>query len=258
MRSWPLFLALLGFAVSLSAQSPVGIASPSTKDGKPVLPSGPLLQSAPNFSQWEVTYTYADEQKSNQSSAGKPKPVFTGADTRPRQVVTTKTGQIVHEEQTDVSNRKVELWFNGGTQYGRGGDGTVWFEVGPGAPGQQNYRPLPANGFRNLDWISAGNFAGSVPSGNTTCLIFVPGGYQKLDLSDPAQQAARLKTATVIAYIDATSRLPILVRNRDETRVYRFGPPPVEMQSLPADLASQIKQGVEGRARLYAPAPRPL
>lgn len=252
MKTIILICALFGVTKVLCAQG-----GSSAKPLKPSLPTGALLQTAPNYSQWEVVFTYTDEQKQDKSTESKPKVLFTGAETRVRKVLTTKTGRILHEEYTNIAGRAWEIWFSDSNQYQKSGTATIWFESRPGQGGDGSYDPVPPSGFRKLDWIVPSNFAGTILNGNSSCLVFTPGGSQKLDLSDPAQQAAAIKAAPVVALIDAETRFPIVVRTQSEVRTYRFGPAPTQMQILPNDLATQIKQGDEGRARLYVPAPRP-
>ena len=255
--------ALLGLAAPLRAQSPGGAAPPVSAPARPEPPPGPLLRPAAHFSEWEIVYTYpAEHQKKDDPAPGaKAKPLPPGTVSHLRKTITTKTGPIVHERQIDTLGRTVESWFNGRTQYCRSSENPLWGQSVPGTPQERvvepRFSPLPPTGFRDLGWINAENFAGSVPYGSGTCLIFAPGGYRRLDLSDPAQRSKRLSEVEMIAYIDADSRLPLALRTRNELRSYHFNEAPTQMQTLPVDLSVQIKQGAEGRARLEAPPPRP-
>ena len=258
----PLFLlpALLCAVMFLRAQTPAGEASSAQGPVKPELPAGPLLRSAPDFARWEVSFTYAEEKKKDGGSTTKSR--APGANTRLLKTVTTKTGRVIHEEQTNAQDQVTDTWFNGPVQYVKSAAGPTWFQsdnltVG-GALADGGYHPMPANGFRTLDWINEGNYAGTVPYGKSTCLIFVPGGYRQLDLrGDAEQRQKRMEAVNEIAYIDADTRLPIAVRSGAELQTYHFEQPPTAMQSLPADLADQIKKGAEARARLEQPAARP-
>lgn len=256
-----LLTILLGFNVGAWAQAPPSNSTLSKEQVKPELPSGPLLGKAPDFSDWLVTFAYASEaaRKTRPESASQPRPAY--LDKRPSRVSTTRTGKITHEVTRDLRDAQTEIWFEGNVQFYQSPGSNQWFESGQstsaGGSSDVDYRPLPPSGFRDLDWITADNFAGSIPYGNGSCLIFVPGGYRKLDLSDATKRTKLLETQTKIAYIDADTRMPVAVRDGDLTRVYKFNPPPTAMQTFPADLSDAINKGKEGRRRLEQPAARP-
>ena len=141
----------------------------------------------------------------------------------------------------------------GQTQYYRSPENLLWGQAVTGTSRErvieQRFSPLPPTGFRDLDWINADNFAGAVPYGNGTCLIFAPGGDRQLDLSDPAQRQRRMVAVEMIACGDADSRLPLALRTRNELRSYHFNEAPTQMQTFPADLSVQIKKSAEGHAK---------
>lgn len=251
------FLAMLCFAGALYAQIPRDGATQTATATKPTLPTGPLLRTVDNFSRWEVSFAYSDDQQKKGDTIDA-KATSLSENARPRKITTTKTGPIIHEETTDVIDRQTDTWFNGNTQYAKAGSSRIWLQASPGLMGDTAYHPLPANGFRNLDWITPDNYVGLVPAaGGRQYLVFTQGGLQKLDLTDAAERNDRMTKAGTIAYVDADSRLPILVRINGETRAYRFDAAPAQVQTLPVDLADQIKKGEEARARLLQSAARP-
>jgi hypothetical protein len=248
-----LVIALLMLAVNVYGQE-----KPSTP-AKPEAPSGPLIGSVPDFSQWEISFSYpkARKKKSAAVVAGQKTPTPVNLS----KSITTKTKDIIHEEMIDISGNQTQKWYIGRLQYTKLPGQSNWFESdGSGGSGGKTidpaYSPLPATGFRDLDWISADTYVGTVKYNKCDCLIFVPGGTATLDKAD-SKKDARLQSEKTIAYIDVETRLPVLVRFNGETRNVTFNAQPTTMLTLPVELTEQVKQGEEGRARLSQPAPLP-
>jgi len=55
----------------------------------------------------------------------------------------------------------------------------------------------------------------------------------------------------VIAYVDASTRLPVRFKSGDVTRIYSFASEAPPMLALPADLAQEIREGKERRAKVF-------
>ena len=256
MKYWVFIMLVLGGCRTTFAQQP------SDSPVKQSVPDGPLLRPAPSFAQWEITFQYSDDQRKKEQAGAPGAKAASTFDPRPRKVVTTKTGAIIHEEVTCVDGKAKHVWFNAGTQYVKHGGQSVWLEADPrkstsGVSGDPDADPMPPSGFRKLEWVTSNNYAGTIPYAGGNCFVFVPGGESKVDLHDSAKQAQLLSSQGTVAYIDAESRMPVAVRSEGETRSFHFNPTPSAMQALPADLANQIKKGEEGRARLDQRAPRP-
>jgi len=218
---------------------------------RPVPPDGPLLNSAPDHSQWVTTYIYPQDQPKGDDAAQLP----ALPPTSPRKILTTKTGNIIHEETVDVAGNKTDKWQEGSTLYLKPKNQAHW-GVSSSAFRHNNPKddpfenPLPANGFHDLDWITKDTFTGSIQSAQSTLLIFVPMGADKVDLSDPKKSQDHLDSLQEVAYIDAQTRLPVSLRIGKVVRTYTFLPPPSSMLALPPDLQREIKQGEERTARL--------
>lgn len=261
MKTRLLVSIFLGFTACAWAQVPAGSPASPREPAKPELPSSPLLGKAPEFSEWGITFTYASEaaRKAKPESASQPRLAY--LDKRSSRVTTTKTGKIIHEVTRDLAGTQTEIWSEGTTQYYQMPGNTLWFESGntTSAAGvrEVDSRALPPSGFRDLDWITADNYAGTIPYGNGSCFIFVPEGYRKLDLRDEGKRTKLLESQGKIAYVDADTRMPVAVRDGDVTRVFRFNSPPTAMQTFPADLSKAINDGKEARRRLEQPAARP-
>jgi len=222
----------------------------STAHAQNEIPDGPLLRPAPEFSQWTITLSYPDERGKKADD----KPPIPGLENRVHQIVTTKTKNIVHEETIDGKGVKSEKWYVGSTQYRKDPGATVWYENSAGTMGKTqqdfHYTPLPPSGFRDLDWINADAYAGTIAYGKGKCLVFIPGGGS-------ATNAAVVTTLPTVALIDSETRLPVEVHNGGIIRVFQFADQAPAMQTLPPDLAEEIKKGDEGRARLDQRPPRP-
>jgi len=211
-----------------------------------------LLNHAPAFSQWVITYSYSQERP----QPGKDAPARPLDSALPRKVTTTKTREIIHEQTVSVSGATFEKWQVGRIFYIKPQGQKHW-----GACDERfvksNLIPnaslsfLPANGFRDLDWINSETYAGAVKQNNTTYLLFVPKSAGNLDYGKPA----KIQAQPVIAYVDDATRLPALFKNADVTQTYAFSPPPTAMQALPPDLAKQIKEVSEMHAKVFG-APR--
>ena len=55
----------------------------------------------------------------------------------------------------------------------------------------------------------------------------------------------------MIAYVDASTRLPVRFKSGDVTRIYSFASEAPPMLALPADLAQEIREGKERRAKVF-------
>jgi len=222
------------------------------------IPSQPLVRSAPASSQWTITFAYQDDAKKSavDKPSEPPKPVPENMAVRPRTITTTKTGEIIHEVTLTVGGDKLENWQVHGDYYIKYPGKSFWSAYEKPDPTQPSIGTrvvmgLPDSGFRGLEWISKDTYAGKIKSGVGECFIFVPGGRAMVNVAEPAGQKA-LESLPTIAYIDAETRLPMLVRAGDETRTFKFTSPPTSNQTLPADLADEIKKGDEIRAKRNA------
>ena len=214
--------------------------------------SASLLKSAPDFSQWTVSYSYPADSKSS---------VKIRDGHEPLKVTTTQTKHIIREEAVDAKGRRAEAWYVGSTQYRKAFGDAAWYistpQDNPDRPPDPEYSPLPPNGFRDWSWVGQSSYVGPIVFEGVTCLVFAPSGAAKLDHSNPQRIKEQTSTQPLVAYVNVETRLPQALRTGDVIRRYQFLPPPTAVQQLSPDLAAQIKKVEEGRARLYQPAPRP-
>jgi hypothetical protein len=209
-------------------------------------PSGPLFRPAPTYSQWVITFSYPQDR-----TDGDAKKLPSLPPNFDRKVLTTKTGNIIHEETLSVSGVKFDKWQVAHFFYIKPAGQSFWGECqGPSKDANNTFlMPLPDKGFRDLDWISTETYAGAVMDGGLEYLIFVPENAKTVDISS----AAKLQALHTVAYINAETRLPSILKKDDIIRNYKFFPLPQQMQALPDDLAKQIKAVSEKRAKLFAP-----
>ena len=250
MKSVFLLTAFLCFGLSAGGQTP------SPTPASPELPSPPLLRPPPDFSQWEINFSYGDEKQTKHKSGHKAEATPAASTARLRKIVTTKTGRIVHVELIDVLGQSADIWYDAGTQYSKSAGQALWYQVAK-TPTDLNYRPLPAIGYSDMELVKADNYAGNTSYDKRDCLVFIAGGYHKLNLNNARDAQKKLKSVDSIAYIDAESRLPVAVTTSDDSRTFQFDPPPTKMQVLPIDLVQQIKKGQDANARFGQPAAKP-
>jgi hypothetical protein len=251
-----LVVAFSFFAAKVHAQQGDARASSTFE-----IPSEPLVHTAPAYSQWIMTFSYLEDQKEIPGTpSGLAKPTPENVASRPRTVITTKTGEIIHEETVTVGGQRLENWQVDGSCYTKFPGKNFWsaYEKYAGTQLGSNAAIsmiLPESGFRGLDWINKKTYAGKIKTGSGYCLVFVPGGRATVEAGNPDKQKA-LDLLPTVAYVDAETHLPVMVRVAGETRVFKFAqPPPASIQSLPSDLAEEIRQGDEIRAKRNA-APR--
>jgi hypothetical protein len=241
----PGFLAMVGCLLLCGAN---GLAQENQETGnKSGPPAGPLLNRPPDFSQWIVTFSYADERARSQtastSSVGPPPPAYLKL--RPRTVTTIETNRLVHEIIAVIAGPQQNKWYIGNVQYWKIADEPNWYVNKPGPTGsiEDSYTPLPPSGFRDLDWITEATYADTENYAGRQCLVF-----KSTTTADKVDKAR-------VAYIDIKTRWPVEVRIAGEVRTYEFVAPPSEMQTLPDDLKQQIGQGEKVRARMDLRAP---
>ena len=256
-----IYVIILCLGVAARAQQTPPDHPSSESNEKPVPPPGCLLNDAPEFSSWQVKFTYLDEPSKKDKPSSEQKPNFTDLERRAKEVLTTKTRKIVHEVTTYVTGKQSDRWYNGKILYQKDTNLSGWlFKEGltfRGAYTDDSYSPLPACGFRDLDWINSKTYAGTIANGDRKYLIFVSQDAERLDLSNPAKQKQQLDFLSTVAYIDSETRLPVSVRINGALRTYQFTAPPSEMQNFPADLAAEVKRGEDARIRALQLAPRP-
>ena len=242
LRHWFGLIGLMTCLVtSASSQQP-------STNLRPEPPPGTLLKAAPTYSQWTIAFSYPQDR----ARQAKDTPLPPLEPNLVRKVVTTKTGNMIHEETLSVSGALFDKWQVDSLFYIKPPGQSYWGEcddryVKNNRTSDTNLAFLPEKGFRDLDWVSGETYVGVVKQNDTVFLLFVPATAGTLDFSNPV----KIQAQPIVAYVDAETRLPALFKKGGVIQNYIFSAPPANIQSLPADLAKQIKDGSERRAKLF-------
>ena len=225
MTSFITFRKMVG-CFALLALAANAIAQQATEKPQLQIPSGELLASAPVFSRWVVTFSYPQDRAKEGSLPALGK-------TLPRTVMTTRTRDLTHEETCDVSGTKSDKWQVGNTFYLKPPGQNYWGEYDQtwhhnNLPTSTALLPVPLKGFQDLEWITRDTYAGSIKQGGVEHFVFVPINAVGLDVGKPAALSAQ----PVVAYVDASTRLPVRFKNGDVIRTYNFASEPPPMLSL--------------------------
>ena len=239
---------------------------------------GPLINDAPQFAAWEVTYEYPDTSKAESSAP----PVARGG--RIQQIIVTKTLPNRCIATIDESGRKLVRWCVGTTQYAYPPGATTPFRSQPGIPGDPFYITIKRD-FDGFQWISKKNFVGIKNMAGRDCLAFQantaiasvepekksdpegdfnrkvtmdamikanPNSQPQAPASSP-QQSAPASTISE-AYIDLETRLPVLLRLPDQVRTYKVLPAPTAMLPLPPEVV-KIEEEVANYQKQFSQPP---
>lgn len=172
-----------------------------------------------NFSEWEISFTYAQDGPEATPTQRKDSLYLRG----PRKSVVTKTQNVFREAILRVNGEKIERWQIDRTVYIFAPQAGFWAIYNSefhrnNRDGDSEKRPLPESGFPGLDWISAETYAGSLSENGKELLIFTPTDSGPIDLSD----VKALKNLLTIAFVDADTRLPVLVKENGVQKVFIF------------------------------------
>ena len=157
-------LLLFGIAGSLAADRP-------PLDPKP-LPPGPILSKAPDFSSWQITFTYSPPgQNGSAASATSKGPTGPGS-TLPVLLTVTRTKPEWHAALTDASGNKKEVWYNGDVRFVVGPKPKDLYVIGALEPGYSNPYLEYGSGpdFPDMNWVSPQTYLGTQTG--TTLWVF--------------------------------------------------------------------------------------
>ncbi|MEI8342193.1 MAG: hypothetical protein WCH43_11760 [Verrucomicrobiota bacterium] len=253
---------IIGITLTNCAFSQVYHANATPKQ-KPEIPEGPLLNSAPNFSKWIITYAYPEDQIKTSDTGNPPQRLLPYQSKRPRTRITTKTGEIFHEETIDISGGKYEKWQFGSEMYVKTPGLSYWGVLDSRSHNEkvtaveEDSLPIPASGFRGLDLVNKQNYAGLIKTSHGENFVFIIGGSNELDLSNSKTANAKLETLANVIFIDASTRLPVIVNTPEVKQTIVFAPPPTATLVMPSDLSAQINNAKALRAKLIRPGPLP-
>lgn len=198
--SWICILGLLSTTISANASAE--------------LPQGPLLNSSSDFSTWQITYSYPEDQKKG-TPAPPPPPSLPGSISilPPRSITVTWTKPLWHSIIVDTGGTKSELW----------SDGTCYAFQQNGSPFAMymtlQYLKFPdfsSVSFPDTNWISPATYTGLESVGGRQCLIFTHDNMR--------------------AWIDLQSRFPLQWTRGGEKRIFQQLSPSSTMLDLPPEV----------------------
>jgi hypothetical protein len=264
MKKLSLLCLAGGWASVLCAQS-AAPAAPAAPTPRPVLPSGPLLERAPEFSQWTITSKtsgaapVADGQTNAAATAATPAPAPAAggspgqkAPPSPTDLTITviKTKNIRFEQTEGTGAGKLQKWCFPDMQLTVRGRGAPIVSLNNTATHSADYTDYSKSDFSGFGWIAAKNFTGIVKTMGQDCLVFKD--KVKLDAEAPGE-AAR----PAVACIAVESRLPVALQVGDEVRTYQFGAAPTDMLVPPPDIGKVLEKWRKSIRQAALPPTKP-
>lgn len=220
---------VLGAVWTLHAQEPSPTAT---------LPPGPLLNKAPDFSQWTVTIKREGGKNADEPEESEEKSGQRGASAALERIGVVQTGKIRHEVHVVGAKVVSDTWFLDGAAVSI--DPITKVATVSGGGGGSGGADFP-----DVDWVSQKNFSGVQTVGKTQCIVF----------SDRLKTGGKDdSTVDAVAYIDLETRLPVLMK-KDNIYTYQFGARPSAMQVPPADVTEALERY---RKRLQRAAATPI
>ncbi|EDY20615.1 hypothetical protein CfE428DRAFT_1812 [Chthoniobacter flavus Ellin428] len=260
MKTFPAFCLALVVTVTLHAQQ----AAPAPS--LPALPPGPLLKRAPDYSTWTVTcqgHPIEGREPVKAATTGEEKPKDKeGKEPVIMASTVVKAGSTILELSTDTGGKRTEIWHVGGLMVMKRSDDaepSVWPDSVQADIYSVNFAVAD---FAGLDWISPTTYTGMAKYQGRDCIQF-KGDVSPLNPKAREEEAIAIGQAiafgqpapqevkvAAVAYIDLETRLPLFVTFGKEKRIYQYGTPPTAELTLPAELASAVKEREKQMKRL--------
>jgi hypothetical protein len=226
MKNRHLIFAAMTILAAVSGENRSLVADDSG-GGETPLPDGPLLNVAPDFSTWQITFSYASDKP---SAAGKappaplPPPPGILSTLPPRTITVIRTKPLWHAEIIDTAGWKMDQWDDGASRYYIASGSPPRF-VPNGYGSDPKFTDFTTASFPNMDWISAATYVGTAPMDSHKCMVFSKGDMK--------------------AWIDLETRFPVRWQRTDaETRTFRRLSPPDDKLILPSSI-SKISAAIQ-------------
>lgn len=229
-----------------------GMAGGHSQEAAVELPKAPYVAAqAPPNSRWAIEFKYS-------ANSADPRP--TAKKLQAKRIMRSdivKTGEIKRQNDAYEENVSQEIWTRGNLLVLK--DPDYAYEI--------VRRAVVGEGdFPEFQWVKDAQFLKRERVDGRDCLIFQQELFP-LQFADPALFAAESalpeptidlgNKVSVLAYVDAESRLPVKLVIGGDTRTYAFQPPPATPLLLPAAYAGAI-EGVEEKYREWVkPLARP-
>jgi len=248
MKAPFLLPCLLGLASLLNADAQQPLIPP--------LPRGPLLNNAPNYAQWLISVSSQPFQLDSQTPPTK-------FDSR---TLERKTGSIREQISIAKDQPKLDTWIEGATQCE-----SIEGQKDPRVVLQGNstfgtdYIDFSKGDFFGFDWIKKKNYYGQKNVMGQKCILFhispPPDPSTAGPSAAPATAAAAsptpdpLETGTT-ACIAIDTRLPVVLKETDQTTFYEFQQPPSAPLAPPPQIQAQFdKLNAAVKRMTTVPAP---
>lgn len=209
---------------------------------RPAPPAGPLIQNVPSSVDFTIDYKYSSDEKPSRSEAG---PTLSGNGTalrapRMRQVHVTKTKDAGYFVWVDENGGKEECWLIMGVQWITP-KGSRERELATSSESPYFKENLPIHIFPGFEWISASDFKGIQNVEGRNCLAF---------------ESSDADGKTSLAYVDAGTKLPVLLKTNEVSCSYTFLLSPTKPLSIPEDILGFLKREAEQTRKIMAPGAR--
>jgi len=185
---------------------------------KTPLPPGPILNQAPAFAEWQITYFYGNPARGNSpppsTGSGKPPP----DPNLPKLFTMTRTKPLWRAVFVNMGGQRSELLWDGEFRFTIGPKDTdvTYTAPGIGISGLDHYSSQ--GDFPDVGWVSVDNYLG-VQKG-TTFWVFQQGPDGPM------------------AWIDFNTHFPVRWQSpTGEVRTYQFHDPPTELLVVPPYVA---------------------
>jgi hypothetical protein len=265
-------LFLLSLLVVLAELSSDAIAAAENSILPPKLP---MQARAPDFSHWTEIYTYKDGDKDNATAGTTPSNPTATAPQEPfriKQIDYTKTRGIMHIVTTFTRNIQENRWIIDGKQMVM----RTGFPFPIMLSGHEGIKvfDFSRTDFPDFQWVLNGKFIGEKVQSGQKYWAFQENGSLE---DDPSHSNSPLTASTsspspvgeenmIMAEVDETSLLPVLLQSTNQTRTYQFNSPPTEMLQIEPEFQKlldhlNLEENAYARRpairKVFVPAPKP-
>lgn len=217
MKFAPLIFVVFLTLCRLSAD-----AAPNPATENQPVPSGPLLNRAPSFSKWLITFDYLKGERAS------------GTHPRLKSLAVTKTKHIYFEQKIYSNGSIHESWQIGKLHivvdsqphrvniYESG-------SFGEGIMDPSLYTDYSSTDFPGVEWVSMQTFLGIQKGFGGEKLLF------RKTIQPPLPELGRNPVVLTVC-IDEQTRLPVQVQSEEAILNYQYLPPPETLLVLPPDV----------------------
>lgn len=217
------------------------------------LPDGPLILKAPEYASWSMTLVNADNPLSSAASSS-PSASSSPVPEWERAVVVKwnfrKAKEIAYVQCVTKGGARGAVWMIGGTQVLQLPGQKSWFVNRHMASAPDPFWiDQGPYGYPYTGIVSENTYQDTVPFIGQNCFYF------KKQVHDPIEPDPTMGNYDVLVYVDAKSRLPVFVLNRDRGYKYQFFDTQRVDLVPPPEVTNAIQFESKRRERLEAVPP---